>query len=79
MVAMIVEDEGVGIPREAQSRIFERYVRLAHPDTVGVRGLGLGLCLVRALAEAQGGSVSVESQEGQGTRFQVLLPRWTIV
>jgi signal transduction histidine kinase len=77
MVAMIVEDEGVGIPREAQSRIFERYVRLAHPDTVGVRGLGLGLCLVRALAEAQGGSVSVESQDGQGTRFQVLLPRWT--
>jgi signal transduction histidine kinase len=69
-----VEDDGIGIPAEALPRIFDRYVRIPNPGTAGVRGLGLGLSLVRALAEAHGGSVDVESLPGKGSRFRLLLP-----
>jgi two-component system phosphate regulon sensor histidine kinase PhoR len=75
MIALAVRDEGVGIPAAQQARIFERYVRVANPETAGARGLGLGLAVVRALAEAHGGAVDVESRPGEGSRFRVLLPR----
>ena len=55
-------------------RIFERYVRIPNPETAAARGLGLGLCMVRALAEAHGGSVEVESLPGKGSRFRLFLP-----
>ena len=55
-------------------RIFDKYVRIANPETASARGLGLGLSLVRALAEAHGGRVEVESLPGKGSRFRVLLP-----
>jgi signal transduction histidine kinase len=69
-----VEDDGVGIPAQDLSRIFDRYVRVGHPETAAVRGLGLGLSLVRALAEAHGGRVEVESLPGKGSRFRLVLP-----
>jgi len=56
------------------SRIFERYVRVPDPATTAVRGLGLGLALVRALAEAHGGAVEVESKPGKGSKFRIFLP-----
>src|SRR3990172_5577897 len=68
-VELGVEDRGVGIPAAALPRIFERYSRVPHPDTVEVRGLGLGLALVKSLVEAQGGRIRVESQAGVGSRF----------
>jgi signal transduction histidine kinase len=74
MVEIAVQDEGVGIPAEALPRIFDKYVRVPDRQTRMVRGLGLGLAVVKALCEAQGGSVGVESRPGQGSRFQVLLP-----
>jgi len=74
MVEVAVEDDGVGIPAEQLSRIFDKYVRVAHPETTSARGLGLGLSLVRALAEAHGGRVEVDSLPGKGSRFRVLLP-----
>jgi signal transduction histidine kinase len=74
MVEVAVEDDGVGIPAEQLPRIFERYVRVPHPETAAARGLGLGLSLVKALAEAHGGRVDVESLPGKGSRFRVLLP-----
>jgi signal transduction histidine kinase len=74
LVELAVEDEGVGIPAEALTRIFEPYVRIAHPETASAPGLGLGLSLVRALAHAHGGMVEVESLPGKGSRFRVLLP-----
>jgi signal transduction histidine kinase len=66
-----VEDTGLGIPAAALPHIFESY-RQAHP---GRGGTGLGLSIVRGLAQAHGGRVTVESQEGKGSRFSVLLPR----
>ena len=74
LVELAVEDDGVGIPAEALPRIFEPYVRIAHPETAAAPGLGLGLNLVRALAHAHGGLVEVESLPGKGSRFRVLLP-----
>jgi signal transduction histidine kinase len=49
-------------------------VRVPNPETAAARGLGLGLCMVQALAEAHGGSVEVESLPGKGSRFRLLLP-----
>ena len=73
-VELVVEDEGVGIAADALPRIFDRYVRIPHPDTAAAKGLGLGLHVVRSLAEAHGGAVEVESLPGKGSRFRVLLP-----
>ncbi len=74
MVEVAVEDDGVGIPADQLPRIFDKYVRVPHPDTAAARGLGLGLSLVKALAEAHGGRVEVDSLPGKGSRFRLLLP-----
>jgi signal transduction histidine kinase len=66
-----VEDTGIGIPAAALPHIFESY-RQAHRDRGGT---GLGLSVVRGVVQAHGGRVTVESHEGKGSRFTVLLPR----
>jgi signal transduction histidine kinase len=68
-----VRDYGVGIPLEAQRRIFERFER----EKSGGRhaGFGLGLYIVRQLVEAHGGTVRVESTPQQGASFTVDLPQ----
>jgi signal transduction histidine kinase len=73
-IELSVADEGVGIPREAWTRIFDKYVRVPNAETASARGLGLGLSLVKALVEAHGGRVDVESAPGRGSRFSVRLP-----
>src|SRR5438876_291686 len=70
-VELHVEDTGVGIPAAALPRIFDMYQQ-AHSQS-GVTGLGLAI--VRGVVEAHNGRVTVESQEGKGSRFTVLLPR----
>jgi signal transduction histidine kinase len=66
-----VEDTGAGIQADALPFVFDRY----HQAHRGRGGAGLGLAIVRALVEAHGGRVTVESQEGKGSRFTVVLPR----
>jgi signal transduction histidine kinase len=70
-VEVQVEDTGCGIPAPALPYIFEWY-RQAHQDPGGT---GLGLAIVRSTVEAHGGRITVESQEGKGSRFTALLPR----
>jgi two-component system OmpR family sensor kinase len=73
-VDISVEDEGPGIPKEDQERVFERFWR-ADPGRVRSRGgTGLGLAIVASLVQAHGGSVAVESEVGRGTKFTVRLP-----
>jgi two-component system OmpR family sensor kinase len=73
-VDISVEDEGPGIAREDQERVFERFWR-ADPGRVRSRGgTGLGLAIVASLVQAHGGSVAVDSEVGRGTKFTVRLP-----
>jgi two-component system OmpR family sensor kinase len=73
-VDISVADEGPGISRADQERVFERFWR-ADPGRVRSRGgTGLGLAIVASLVQAHGGSVAVASEEGHGTTFTVRLP-----
>jgi len=70
---LTVRDQGIGIAAEHQGRIFERYERAASGPTY--EGLGVGLWLVRAIVEAHGGAIRVESEPGTGAIFAVTLPQ----
>ena len=69
-----VEDDGIGIPLADQRAIFERFVRLNNEKSAYVPGLGLGLTGVKALVEAMGGEITLESREGVGSRFMARIP-----
>ena len=72
-VAVRVRDDGIGIPAEETDRIWTRLYR--GDKSRSRRGLGLGLSLVKAVVEAHGGGVAVQSMPGQGSTFTVWLPR----
>ncbi len=69
-----VTDHGIGIPREEQDRIFERFHRVSTGLVHDVKGSGLGLSLVRHIVEAHDGRVTVESEVGRGSTFTIHLP-----
>ena len=71
-VAVVIEDHGIGIPEKDQQHVFERYYRGS--NTSGIVGSGVGLYLVRTIVDLHGGTVSLGSQEGEGSRFTVRLP-----
>jgi signal transduction histidine kinase len=73
-LALSVADRGIGIPAAEHARIFEKFYRVGSSDTQGRRGSGVGLALVRHVAEAHGGTVSVASAPGEGSRFTLWLP-----
>ena len=75
MVHFSVSDDGPGISAEHLPRLFERFYRVERARSRGQGGSGLGLAISRALAEAQGGTVWLESEEGTGTTAHVLIPR----
>ena len=64
-----VEDTGIGIPPQDLERIFEEFYRTPQAKEVAPRGTGLGLPLVKQILEAHGGSITVESEVGRGSRF----------
>jgi signal transduction histidine kinase len=70
-VTVEVQDHGIGIARDEQARIFDRFHRGHHTDR---GGYGLGLYLVRHVMEAHGGTVEVESEPGKGSRFRLHFP-----
>ncbi len=67
-----VNDNGPGIPLEAQTRLFERFYRV--PGVEAIRGSGLGLSIVKSVAEQHGGRVFVQSRVGQGSVFGMVFP-----
>lgn len=73
-VTIAVSDQGIGIPRDEQERIFERFHRVSTGLVHDVKGSGLGLPLVRHIVEAHGGKVTVESEPGKGSTFTIHLP-----
>jgi two-component system, OmpR family, phosphate regulon sensor histidine kinase PhoR len=73
-VALSVRDRGPGISSDEQHRIFERFYRATNARARNVRGSGIGLSLVKHIAEAHGGRVDVASAAGQGSTFTVFVP-----
>jgi signal transduction histidine kinase len=73
-VRLHVHDEGLGIPRGEQERIFEKFYRADPQLARGVGGTGLGLYICRELVQRMGGEIEVESEPGRGSTFTVELP-----
>jgi signal transduction histidine kinase len=73
-VSIAVRDHGIGIPAAEQERIFQKFVRGAAAMTQGVKGTGIGLAMVRHIADAHGGTVQVASAPGEGSTFTIVLP-----
>jgi signal transduction histidine kinase len=76
-VALAVEDRGFGIPAEDLPRVFEPFYRAESARRLGRAGVGLGLAVARRIAASHGGTITAESEPGQGSRFVVRLPRAT--
>lgn len=72
---IIVDDDGPGIPEAEHARVFEPFVRLEGSRSIETGGAGLGLTLVKAIAEGHGGSITLENREGGGLRAILCLPR----
>jgi two-component system, OmpR family, sensor histidine kinase SenX3 len=75
LVSISVRDHGIGIPSRDLERIFERFYRVDRARSRTTGGIGLGLAIVRHVAQAHGGDVTVESREGEGSTFRLRLPR----
>jgi len=73
--AIEVRDTGRGIPAEHRDRIFDRFYRIDAARARDSGGLGLGLTISRWAIEAHGGRIEVESEEGKGSLFRIVLPR----
>ena len=69
-----ISDEGIGIAKEDQEKIFEEFYRVDRHESGDITGTGLGLTVAREIVEAHGGKIIVESEIGKGSRFTVRLP-----
>jgi signal transduction histidine kinase len=67
-----IQDQGIGIPESDQKRLFETFHRAANVGNI--EGTGLGLAIVKNSVDAHGGTITLSSEVGMGTRFTVTLP-----
>lgn len=73
-IILSVEDKGIGMSKTVQSKIFERFYRQSSGNVHDVKGFGLGLNYARAIIDAHKGNITVSSEPGKGTRFEIFLP-----
>jgi signal transduction histidine kinase len=70
----VVQDSGVGVPTDQLDKIFQSFYQVDNSSTREFGGAGLGLAIVKSYVEGHGGKVRVQSELGQGSRFEVMLP-----
>jgi two-component system phosphate regulon sensor histidine kinase PhoR len=73
-ILLSVEDKGIGMTKAVQSKIFERFYRQSSGNIHDVKGFGLGLNYARAIIDAHRGNISVFSEPGKGSRFEIFIP-----
>lgn len=74
-VAVSVQDSGIGIPKQDQKRIFEKFEQVSLASPQGVSSTGLGLTIAKEIVELHGGRIWVDSSEGEGSRFTFAIPQ----
>ena len=74
-IGVTVADSGIGISPANRRRIFEKFYRVRHRDTLHIQGTGLGLSMVKSIADQHGGQVAVESELGAGSVFCLTIPK----
>ncbi|WP_244303038.1 sensor histidine kinase [Leucobacter coleopterorum] len=73
-VVLYVRDTGLGIPKDEQGMLYNRFFRASTATRNAVPGVGLGLTITRAIVIAHGGTMEFTSEVGEGTEFRMMLP-----
>lgn len=71
---LIVKDKGIGIALKDRKKIFNKFERISHPDTLSISGAGLGLYIINQIVISQGGNIQLNSKVGLGSTFTITLP-----
>jgi len=74
LLAIRVRDRGLGIPAVEHNEILRKFVRGSAARTLGIKGTGIGLAMVKHIVDAHGGTLRLESAQGEGSTFSILLP-----